>query len=184
MQNMEKAGEKLNNPFILMKQLIDQLILTSNYKMNLQSTNPVNMQEDENNKIPSLLVGIIEKKQREERLKKLTMSPYYVLGKNNTPEQVPDVETWSKLIEKQNRVVKQEKIGDVFVSTVFLGININKDPNETPLLFETMIFGGEHDDFQQRYTTWRTALNGHKKAVELVKTADKKLKGQQSLILE
>ena len=37
-----------------------------------------------------------------------------------------------------------------------------------PLLFETMIFGGEHDQFQERYSTWEEAMAGHKKAVELV----------------
>jgi hypothetical protein len=31
-----------------------------------------------------------------------------------------------------------------------------------------MIFGGEHDQYQMRYTSYKDALEGHKKALELV----------------
>lgn len=34
--------------------------------------------------------------------------------------------------------------------------------------FETMIFGGEHDQYQERYSTWDEAEAGHKRAIELV----------------
>jgi len=37
-----------------------------------------------------------------------------------------------------------------------------------PLLFETMIFGGEHDDYQERYSTYEEALEGHQRAIQLV----------------
>ena len=37
-----------------------------------------------------------------------------------------------------------------------------------PILFETMIFGGEHHEYQERYTTWDEAIKGHKEAVALV----------------
>lgn len=49
------------------------------------------------------------------------------------------------------------------ISTVFLGtMHIGG-------LFETMIFGGEHDQYQDRYYTKEAALEGHKKAIEKVK---------------
>ena len=46
------------------------------------------------------------------------------------------------------------------VSTVFLGLDHAFDGG-TPLLFETMIFGGEHDEYQERYATWDEAEAGH-----------------------
>ena len=59
------------------------------------------------------------------------------------------------------------------VSTVFLGIDYGFGAGE-PVLFETMIFGGKHDGFQNRYLTWKEAEKGHKKAMELVKTKNRK----------
>ena len=37
-----------------------------------------------------------------------------------------------------------------------------------PLLFETMVFGGELDEFQERYTSKPDALAGHARAVARV----------------
>ncbi len=39
---------------------------------------------------------------------------------------------------------------------------------ENPLWFETMIFGGEHDCYEDRYETWEEAEVGHRKAMDLV----------------
>ena len=39
-------------------------------------------------------------------------------------------------------------------------------------IFETMIFGGEHDQWQDRYATWDQAVEGHKAAVNMVKTGE------------
>jgi hypothetical protein len=35
-------------------------------------------------------------------------------------------------------------------------------------VFETMIFGGPFDQYQDRYCTWAEAVAGHKRAVDLV----------------
>ena len=48
----------------------------------------------------------------------------------------------------------------VRVSTVFLGLD-HQWGNGPPLLFETMIFGGPHDQNQRRYSTWGEAEDGH-----------------------
>jgi len=57
---------------------------------------------------------------------------------------------------------------DILVLTSFLGYAECIDESEEPLLFETMIRGGVHDDIVQQYTTWQSAEGVHKKAVELV----------------
>lgn len=47
------------------------------------------------------------------------------------------------------------------VSTVWLGLNHEWDENRPPLIFETMIFGGEHDESQWRWHTEDGARTGH-----------------------
>jgi hypothetical protein len=46
---------------------------------------------------------------------------------------------------------------------VFLGIDHQLSPSGPPLLFETMVFGGEHDSYQERYSTRKQAVQGHKR---------------------
>jgi hypothetical protein len=83
-----------------------------------------------------------------------------------------DVETYAKNYEDFNsRIVGNTTIGDVRISTVFLGID-HAFTEKRPLWFETMIFGGKHDGYQKRFETIEEAEAGHKKAVELVNTLD------------
>lgn len=51
------------------------------------------------------------------------------------------------------------------VSTVFLGLNHAYRPGP-PVLFETMIFGGPMDEYQERYYTEEQAAAGHAFAVQ------------------
>ncbi|HXH35723.1 MAG TPA: hypothetical protein VNJ54_15175 [Plantibacter sp.] len=53
------------------------------------------------------------------------------------------------------------------VSTVHLGLDHSY--GGPPLIFETMIFDGEHDGERWRYTTLAEAKVGHARAVALVK---------------
>ena len=56
------------------------------------------------------------------------------------------------------------------VSTVFLGLDHRfSGDGDTPVLWETMIFGGDNDEYQQRYTSHDDAVVGHQKAVAIVK---------------
>ena len=63
--------------------------------------------------------------------------------------------------------VRKEQFGSVSVSTVFLGMD-HSFGGGSPVLFETMIFGGEHDQYQERYCTWDEAEKGHQIACDLV----------------
>lgn len=53
---------------------------------------------------------------------------------------------------------------DVKVSTVWLGID-HAMPGQVPMIFETMVFGGSHDQLIQRYATWKDAARGHREIV-------------------
>lgn len=76
-----------------------------------------------------------------------------------------DLLKWGKWFETADRTVKKTEVGDAEVSTVFLGLDHNFGRGE-PLLFETMVFGGEHDGDQDRYSTWEEAEKGHEKMVK------------------
>jgi hypothetical protein len=63
----------------------------------------------------------------------------YILD-GKVPVPCEDLITWAKWIEtSENRVVKQEWVGDLWVSTVFLALDHNWGSGP-PLLFETLIF--------------------------------------------
>lgn len=72
------------------------------------------------------------------------------------------MEKWSNLhSELSYRVVAQTSQDRVQVSTVWLGIDHRFDDAGDPLIFETLVFGGEHDDEMLRYSTEEDALQGH-----------------------
>ena len=83
----------------------------------------------------------------------------YILEEKK-PVPVKDIVEWARKFYCQNRHVAKTKNGDVTVSTVFLGIDHSFDGGE-PLLFETMIFGGNQDGYLERYPTWEDAEKGH-----------------------
>lgn len=78
-----------------------------------------------------------------------------------------DIHEWGRFMEDKNRIVKQETIGKADVSTVFLGLDHGFGEGE-PLLFETMIFGGKEEGYQDRCTTWEQAEEMHLKAKKIL----------------
>jgi len=96
------------------------------------------------------------------------MSRWYILDNNNKPVAKPVVEAAQWLEDNDHRrIVKRDEIGDILVSTVFLGLDHAWD-SDTPVLWETMIFGGEHNQYQERYTSHKDALEGHELALTLI----------------
>lgn len=96
------------------------------------------------------------------------MSTWYILDNNNKPVAKPFLEAAQWLEDNPSRkIVKRDEIGDILVSTVFLGLDHAWD-SDTPVLWETMIFGGEHDQYQDRYTSYEDALEGHELALTLI----------------
>jgi hypothetical protein len=68
---------------------------------------------------------------------------------------------WCYETANSDRIVKQDYIGGIFVSTVFLGLDHNWLPGGPPVLFETMVFGGRMDMYQDRCCTWEEAEQMH-----------------------
>jgi hypothetical protein len=57
---------------------------------------------------------------------------------------------------------------DVEISTVWVGIDQGFGMGGPPLIFETMIFGGDLDGYQWRWPTLEAAEAGHDQAIALV----------------
>jgi hypothetical protein len=100
------------------------------------------------------------------------VSDKYVLDENKKAVPVSDTIEWAKGFDIQNRRVAETNIGDIRVSTVFLGLDHSwgKGP---PLLFETMAFGGHGEIYCDRYTTWEEAEAGHKAVVAKLERGEK-----------
>lgn len=106
---------------------------------------------------------------------------FYLLDENKKPYQV-SIEESCKIYEDPNmKIVQQDKLDNgLFVSTVFLGMDHSWDsnPNHKPVLWETMIFDDLEEtllgEYQERYTSYEDAVEGHKKALELAKNVGKK----------
>ncbi len=83
------------------------------------------------------------------------------------------------LIDPNYKILKQDRIGDYFVSTVWLGLNMNHfdfEGKDTPLIFETMVFkyskdgvSSADDLFMDRYCSEEEAFNGHEKVCEMAR---------------
>lgn len=94
------------------------------------------------------------------------MSIYYKLvGKRPVECSFDEFAEWSRGIGNKH-IMQSSEIGGVMVSTVFLGLDHSwKGP--PPILFETKIFGGKHDEYQERCATWEEAEEMHKRAFNL-----------------
>jgi hypothetical protein len=99
------------------------------------------------------------------------MSEYY------DPDGKPlTMQEWADLFERRREDMSPESwwrretvISEgVRVSTVWLGLN-HAWVAEPPLFWETMIFGGDHDNDQWRYSSRQAALDDHERIVRALR---------------
>jgi hypothetical protein len=76
------------------------------------------------------------------------------------------IQEYGKLHQDEDyKIVAKTTVGQYEVSTVWLGMNHQYDEGP-PLIFETMIFGGDRDgELWNRYPTETHAIVGHDQAV-------------------
>lgn len=101
------------------------------------------------------------------------MTHYMFNNKDGTISETDNVHEWAMWMETADRVVGRDDIEidgeEVRISTVFLGIDHSFGLGGPPVLFETMIFNGKHNDYQERYCTLEEAKVGHLLAVEMAR---------------
>ena len=92
------------------------------------------------------------------------MSDKYILdGKNAVP--CDDLLAWGKWMQTADRIVAKTDVNGARVSTVFLGLD-HAWGGERPMLFETLVFEGDHDSDMERCETWEQAEKQHRQMVE------------------
>ncbi len=112
------------------------------------------------------------------------MSDKYTLDENGEPKVCDNLMEWANWFETTDRHIAKNDIGapawkfwlgkilkikrwePIYISTVFLGLD-HSFGEGPPLLFETMVFGGEHDQDQRRYSTKKDAIEGHEEIVKM-----------------
>jgi hypothetical protein len=95
---------------------------------------------------------------------------HFVLEPDHTIREV-DSDEWAVFLENGDRQVARDKVGRVEVSTVFIGLLLHIGEYEHNELFETKVFGGEHDGLTRRYKTWDAAVRGHEEVVKELRKA-------------
>lgn len=103
----------------------------------------------------------------------MTVRLHYMLDENHNIITTDNVIEWAQWFEENNakRIVQQDPIDDLWISTVFMGIDHGFTNGGMPILFETMVFDKNHDEIDMvRYATWDEALQGHKDTVRRYQT--------------
>jgi hypothetical protein len=109
----------------------------------------------------------------------------YILDAERNVIPCPSAEAWMEFNEGAEgwarKVVGETFVGNMRISTVFLGLDHNYRADGPPLVFETMVFRmdeGDPAEWQQRYATWDVAAAGHAECVEWAKefTAEQEAK--------
>lgn len=97
------------------------------------------------------------------------MTYRYVLDALGDPKPEPDLLTWAhwyeQAVDSDTLAVSKTHISDVTVSTIFLALDKRLGCPGAPILWETMIFGGEHDERTWRYTSRGAAQLHHAQIV-------------------
>ena len=90
------------------------------------------------------------------------MSDYY----DRAGKPISQDEWFARFNDK--RIAKTTIVDGVDVSTVWLGLD-HSWGDGPPLIFETMVFGGEHDQDCWRYSTEEQAKAGHERVVSALR---------------
>lgn len=87
------------------------------------------------------------------------------------------VSEWAREFQTADRIVAQTRVGEYFVSTVFLGIDSNYWTGADPRWFETAIFDDDEAlGYKDTASTWEEAENAHRRACSVA------LAQQQTLV--
>lgn len=111
------------------------------------------------------------------------MSLKYMRAKDGTVTSTTDLIAWAKWYEVNSptdeagwldspRRVANDVVGEATVSTVFLSLDHNFSGIGPPILWETMIFGGPHDNYQERYASEDAAKEHHQEIVNRLKNGE------------
>lgn len=92
---------------------------------------------------------------------------HYILSPDHSPVPCHNEAMWHLWMwtSQDERQVAHAVVNGVQISTVFLGIDHSWTGAGPPILFETLVIGGDLDKSEQRYAFWDDAVEGHKQWV-------------------
>lgn len=76
---------------------------------------------------------------------------------------------WARSFENTDRHIGDDAFNGIRVSTVFMGLDHQHDPTGPPLLYETMVFGGDYNYEFWRHSTEETARVFHEAVVSALR---------------
>ncbi len=76
---------------------------------------------------------------------------HYTLDEHGNPKPCNQWEWMDMFADNQRRTVKQEYVGELYISTVFLGLDHNWSHKGGPVLWETMVFHPNPDKEEKRF---------------------------------
>lgn len=96
------------------------------------------------------------------------LAPRFYILAGQEPVQVRDRTTWWEWFGKADRQVCRTTIGNLEVSTVFIGLDHSMHEDGPAAIFETVVFDADRvfgdtlfAEDTQRYATWNDAVAGH-----------------------
>jgi hypothetical protein len=90
------------------------------------------------------------------------MEVYFVLDENGEPREERDLDQWQRWFEQANRGVARTAVSpEVTVLTTFRAFDELTDPDASPKLYETRVFGGVLDGEQREHGTRAEAIAEH-----------------------
>lgn len=93
---------------------------------------------------------------------------HYILDEQGNAVPINDIFKWAAFMRSSAARTNITLLDNIIISTAFLGYDHSFDnEKEVPILWETMIFGGKHDQHQERYTSKEEAMEGHERAVKM-----------------
>jgi hypothetical protein len=98
---------------------------------------------------------------------------FYTIDQDGRVQGKPDPVVWSRWVETADRVIARTTVtnettgGQVKVLTVFIGVD-HQFVEGPPILFETVVAGGQRDKTVERYSTIEEARRGHAAIVESI----------------
>lgn len=97
-------------------------------------------------------------------------SPFYTLH-NRTPEPCPSEYDWREWMQSADRQVAFDRAEGFYISTFFVGVDLQSVPGRKPLLFEVHLIIPEGHELQaSRHATWEEAEAEHIRLLRNFKT--------------
>jgi len=98
-----------------------------------------------------------------------SLKGHYILDGEGNPVIENDSLKWAQWFAVADPTIcLQSSVDGAVISTVFLGLDHNFHDHGPPVLFETMVFNGNHDGYCRRYSTQQEAMDGHAEIVAMV----------------